>query len=77
MKKIVAIIRQEKYQDVKNALSAVGIGGINEENDSVFYEASQNLLDGELKKYTSQIVQRIKRRKVYDTIDIGKESTCA
>ena len=53
------------------------IGGINEENDSVFYEASQNLLDGELKKYTSQIVQRIKRRKVYDTIDIGKESTCA
>ena len=29
MKKIVAIIRQEKYQDVKNALSAVGCEGMN------------------------------------------------
>ena len=29
MKSIVAIIRQEKYQDVKNALSAVGCEGMN------------------------------------------------
>jgi nitrogen regulatory protein P-II 1 len=29
MKSVVAIIRQEKYQDVKNALSAVGCEGMN------------------------------------------------
>ena len=29
MKSVVAIIRQEKYQDVKNALSAVGCEGVN------------------------------------------------
>ena len=29
MKSVVAIIRQEKYQDVKNALSAVGCDGMN------------------------------------------------
>ena len=29
MKSIVAIIRQEKYADVKNALSAVGCEGMN------------------------------------------------
>ena len=29
MKSIVAIIRQEKYQDVKNELTAVGCQGMN------------------------------------------------